>query len=164
MDNASKALIIAGGVLLAVLILGTFMYMWTLAGSYTSQIEDEKEKEQITAFNMQYEAYQRQILRGNDIASVINKIRDNNRKNADNVELQIKWEFTLKRGIIGVLTSGTYNESKSSVYDNILNDPTTFRDFKNLYFKCSSIEYSKTTCKVNKITFNEILYEELFDE
>lgn len=161
MENASKALIMAGGILLAVLILGLLMYMWTSVGDYTTQAEEQKKKEQLVTFNKQYEAYQRQLLRGNDIASVINKIRDNNRIYAGEADLQMTWQFILKRGIVGTLPAGTYQESNSSAYNSVVNDDTDFKAFKNLYFRCKAIEYSKKTGKVNKMVFEELLVEEM---
>lgn len=164
MENASKALLIAGGILMAVLIIGLLMYVWISVGDYTSQAEDQKLKEQLTAFNKQYEAYQRQILRGSDIASVINKIRDNNKMYSEQAENQITWEFTLERGVVGALGKGTYREESSGQYDKIVQEnKDNFKAFKALYFRCSSIEYNKSG-RVNKMVFKEILAEQLFDE
>lgn len=163
MENASKALLIAGGILIAILIIGLLMYLVNSIGNLTAEADEKQRIEQITAFNKQYEVYQRQVLRGNDVASVINKIRDNNKKYIDNPELQITWQFDLKRGILNVLPEGTYTEANKTIYNNVVNNATNFRDFKSLYFKCTSIEYSNTTGQVNKIVFEEILYEDLFN-
>lgn len=162
MENATKALLIAAGILFAILTIGVLMYTWNELGSYTSQVEEEKKIEQLTAFNKQYEVYQRQLLRGNDVASLINKVRDNNKKYSQEKEYQITWQFILKRGILDVLGAGTYDETKSSVYNSITNNQDDFRDFKNLYFRCKSIEYNSKTGRVNKIVFEEMLYEDLF--
>lgn len=162
MENASKALLIVAGILFAILIIGLLMYTWNALGNYTSQIEEEEKKEQLTAFNKQYEVYQRQLLRGSDVASLINKVRDNNKIHSQEIEYQITWQFILKRGILGVLGAGTYDEARSSVYNSITNNQDDFRDFKNLYFRCKSIEYNSKNGRVNKIVFEEILYEDIF--
>lgn len=162
MENATKALLMAAGILFAILTIGVLMYTWNELGNYTSQVEEEKKIEQLTAFNKQYEVYQRQLLRGNDVASLINKVRDNNKTYSQEKEYQITWQFIIKRGILGVLGAGTYDETKSSVYNSITNNQDDFRDFKNLYFHCKSIEYNSKTGRVNKIVFEEILYEDLF--
>lgn len=164
MENASKALLIAGGVLIAILIIGLLMYLWSALGSYNSQVETEQAKKQLAAFNKQYESYQRQILRGTDISSVINKVRNNNRINAENVDFQISWQFKLRNTAeVAVLPAGIYKEANSSAYDNMINNTDDFRTFKNLYFRCSKIEYSSKNGRVNNIEFEEILYNELFD-
>lgn len=80
MENASKALIIAGGMLLAIMTLSLLLYM---ASSTTriAQAQDEKTaSEQIAAFNSEYEAYNKRVMYGTDLISVANKAIDYNKK------------------------------------------------------------------------------------
>lgn len=168
MDNAAKALVIAGGILLAILIISLGIYIWQLSGNFVSQGEVEKEQERIKAFNQEYESYQRQALRGTDIISVINKIRNNNIKNADAEELQISWEVNLKQDLTDannqiILKKGQHTEKSSgSKLTDILADENAMKSFKALYFKCSSLSYNDKTGKVNKIVFQEYLASEIF--
>lgn len=80
MENASKALLMAGGILLAVIIMGTFIYMFTNA-RITAETEHEIETvEQITKFNNQFESYNKKLMRGVEVISALNKAIDNNTK------------------------------------------------------------------------------------
>ena len=161
MDNAAKALLIAGGVFLAILIMALLMYMWSTAGSLSAEAQEAKKLEQITAFNKQYEAYQRKALRGNDVASVINKVRNNNKKYP---ESPIVWKFKLKKEIIDVLEVGEYKDNsngKCSAYDQMTNNKAEFSEFKKLYFECTKITYNSKTGKVNSIEFTQITYDEI---
>lgn len=165
MENASKALLIAGGVLIAVLIMGLLMYLWLSMGNLTSESEKKKAQEQLTAFNKQYESYQRQLLRGNDIASVINKVRDNNLRYADNPDYQITWRFKLiNRNSPSGMPAGTYTEDNSSIYNNMRENEEDFRRFKGLYFRCTKLEYSRKTGRVNLIEFEELLENDVFGD
>lgn len=100
MENASKALIIAGGILLALLTLAILMFTWRTMGDTVKADDTQKNIEQITKFNAQYTSYQKRALYGADVASVINKVNDNNKEYADNPDYKIIWEFELKEEVI----------------------------------------------------------------
>lgn len=78
MENASKALIIAGGILISILILSVLVYSFGNISQYFSSEEKVQQTEQLTTFNNQYESYNKKLLRGTDVISVINKAKDNN--------------------------------------------------------------------------------------
>lgn len=80
MENASKALIIAGGILISILILSVLVYSFGNISQYFSSEEKVQQTEQLTTFNNQYESYNKKLLRGTDVISVINKAKDNNTK------------------------------------------------------------------------------------
>ncbi len=155
MENASKALIMAAGVFLAMLVLGSLIFMWRTVGGYTSEIEGKKKTEQITSFNKQYESYLGRILRGNDISSIINRTRNNNTKDTPN---KVVWEFILSDSVeldsTIILPAGVYSETQNiNHYNNMIKDPVKADEFTQLYFVCTKIEYNSETGYVNKITF-----------
>lgn len=78
MENASKALLIAGGVLISVIIIGLIVMMFNGLGEAQHQTELEKEIMQITKYNQKFEQYNGTILYGSDIISVINLADDYN--------------------------------------------------------------------------------------
>lgn len=164
MDNAAKALVIAGGILLAIIIISLGVYIWQLSGNFLNQGEIEKEQEKIKAFNQEYESYQRQNIRGTDVVTIINKIRNNNYKNAQVEELQITWEINLKQDFTDdnnqvILKKGKHVETTSG---SKINQAMDNGDFKRLYFKCDSLSYNNKTGRVNKIVFQQYLWDELF--
>ena len=160
MENASKALIIAGGILLALLTLAILIYTWRVMGNTVKEDDTQKNIQQIAAFNAQYTSYQKRALYGADVASVINKIIDNNKEHVDNPDYQINWEFKLTEKLeldnTTILPAGTYDQSKYSAYVAMMNNASYFKEFKSLYFKCTSVEYSNKTGRVNKIVFEQI--------
>ena len=57
MENASKALIMAGGVLIGILILSLAVYLFIDFGGKASVIHDRITSNQLTQFNAQFNIY-----------------------------------------------------------------------------------------------------------
>lgn len=166
MENASKALTIAGGILIAILIIAALMTMFSSSNEMFKAEQDKKEIEQVTAFNNQYESYNKKLLRGTDVISVINKVLDNNTKygvngyNEPNYIMNV--EFEMKETLV-YTTNGISNNSSFKVgqkYDinsfaTIKNNQEIFTDFKRRIFDCTSVKYNNTTGRVNYMLFVE---------
>lgn len=95
MENASKALLMAGGVLIAVLIISLFVYMFTSASSMFQTEEDVERAQEIEEYNKQYESYNRKLLRGTDLISLMNKAISNNAKYQDDVDTLEEYKITI---------------------------------------------------------------------
>ena len=98
MENASKALLMAAGVLISLLIISSFVFMYNHLKSLPKTQEVLLEEEQLIEFNKQYESYNRRDLRGADVVSVINKAMDSNEKYG--TEYYVNVTFKLKNGNI----------------------------------------------------------------
>ena len=57
MENASKALIMAAGVLIGLLMLSLAVYLFTSFASTSAEVHKENEKQQIDQFNSQFTSY-----------------------------------------------------------------------------------------------------------
>lgn len=80
MDNASKALIMAGGLLIALLIISALVLMFSNLSAYqTTNIESTRDS-QIVEFNNKYESYNKKNLRGSELYSLLNMVVDYNRR------------------------------------------------------------------------------------
>ena len=80
MENATKALVMAGAVIISVMIIATLIYASSIWGIIPQQQQESQALEQQIAFNQQYESYYRDSLYGTDLISVLNKAIDNNEK------------------------------------------------------------------------------------
>ena len=78
MENASKALLMAAGVLIAVMLLSIIVYMSTSMTRIADAQDQRTEAEQLAAFNKEYEVYNRKKLYGTDIITVVNKAINHN--------------------------------------------------------------------------------------
>ena len=156
MENASKALLMAGGILIALLIIGVLVYSFESTTTYFGQEQQKEKIEQLTLFNNQFESYNRKLLRGSDVISVINRVIDNNQKYGQNeydepnylmqVELEIK-------ETVGNLEAGkTY---KIEDYMIMKQNKDNFDDFKRKIFDCKQIRYHEQTGRINYMSFTE---------
>lgn len=80
MENATKALVMAGGVLIALMVLGALILMADSITAYQRTDVESTRTSQTTEFNNQYETYNRMDVRGNELYSLLNRARDYNRR------------------------------------------------------------------------------------
>lgn len=115
MENASKALIMAGSVLLALIVIGAFMLMLTNLTDYQQKTDTVIEQQQIVEFNNQFSTYDRVGLRGTDMLSLMNRIIDyNTRKTTEDIGFQ-KMKITIKGIDREILQSLRYEISGSNL-------------------------------------------------
>lgn len=80
MENASKALVMAGSVLIALMIIGALLLMVNNLSSYQETDKVNTREAQVIDFNNQYETYNRKNVRGSDLYSLLNRAVDYNRR------------------------------------------------------------------------------------
>lgn len=84
MENASKALLMAAGVLIGVLVLALIIYLFTYFGAETQKISEIINQNKLTKYNAQYTVYDgRKDLSVYDVVSIINTAYENNEKHKD---------------------------------------------------------------------------------
>ena len=86
MENASKALIMAGGMLLAILIVSLLVYAWSLFSKYQASKDSLADVENTAKFNEQFANYDRDDVQGYELISLVNKIIDYNYRKSDDGE------------------------------------------------------------------------------
>lgn len=90
MENASKALIIAGAILLSILIIALGIYVFNMAKGATST--DSLSSLEVTSFNEKFTQYEGRQL-GSSVKSLIGEIISNNNTQADAEERLISVDF-----------------------------------------------------------------------
>lgn len=83
MENASKALIMAASVLIAIVIIGALVLMFNSLSSYQQTNTQGTRETQVVEFNSQYETYNRKNVRGSDLYSLLNRVVDYNRRKSE---------------------------------------------------------------------------------
>ena len=78
MENASKALLIAGGVLISLIVVSGFILAMRYMGDFQTANQNAKLEQQTLEFNSAFESYNRNNIRGNDIVSLMNRVSDYN--------------------------------------------------------------------------------------
>lgn len=123
MENATKALEMAGSVLIGVLILGCIVYAYSRLTEIKKEEQTSERIEQSTDFNKDYDAYNRNDLYGSDIFSVANMVKNYNVKEADTKDYgKISIEIKVKKVIRDAkyFKYATYNaETITEAYNNL---------------------------------------------
>lgn len=86
MENASKALIIAGAILLGILIVGLGMYIYQQAVGAMKGINFDTQ--QIQSYNAKFEQYEGRQS-GTSVIQLCNEVRAHNSSNKEDATLQI---------------------------------------------------------------------------
>lgn len=83
MENASKALIIAGSVLLSILIIGSLVFMFNTLSNLKSTEASSADAQKLAEYNSQIETFNRKGIYGSEVLSLANLIDDYNKRQAD---------------------------------------------------------------------------------
>lgn len=81
MENISKAIIIVGGMLLAILIITLLVFLYSRISVIPQEQVKQHSETGIIEYNRSFEVYQKPLMYGTDIISVINKAVDHNMRN-----------------------------------------------------------------------------------
>lgn len=111
MENASKALIMAGAVLIALLVISLLVFFFHSIRDMQSVNLTSEQVEQATEFNKQYDVYQRDIY-GSELLSIANKIADYNKKESETKGYtKVTLEVNISKNIDNTyFTKGTYTD------------------------------------------------------
>ena len=142
MENASKALIIAGGMLIAIMVASLFVYLFTTYGNYAENMYDRINQRQITEANNEYTKYEG--AKDNtiyDVITVVNKAKDNNKS----LDLQ-----SGDRGYISVGINGINSNLQNADTTTITNLLQTYAE-SGTKFGCNVFEDAEGL--INKVTF-----------
>ena len=118
--------------------------------------EFQREKNSVTAYNLEFEKnFQKEIL-GLDLTTIINKVINNNEKN--NVEIGQDKKY-INNGINSInidiwMTDTEETYPMEMIYNGGVEEFVQY--YGNIYFKCTKIEYHKETGKVSYIYFEQI--------
>lgn len=93
MENASKALLIAAGMLVGIIVISMIIVSYRQISSYYNTKEKVEISKQLNSFNQKYIPYNRDNVRGSDLLSLINRIVNFNTINPDDEPITISIEI-----------------------------------------------------------------------
>ena len=159
MENASKALLIAGGILLAILILSALVFMFSSVRNFSESQEEKTLAEQTAKFNAEYDVYNKSVMYGTDVISVINKAIDYNLRNSEstiNIVLDLSaYEFTSlpeNRTIINKKYNVNEKQDSKELQNFFNSNSNDLSEFKFKIFKCTGVIYDETG-RISTMTF-----------
>lgn len=158
MENAAKALTIAAGVLIGVIIITIAVYLFTTLGNTTSEVYSKVEQEKIDKFNNQFLKYDGLAnCTAHDIVSIANLAKNNN----EYYELTegSGYNYYVNVNVIG--QKNNLERESEEYYTNFIENNSTIRiaeegqkeETKIKCFKCTNIKISDITSRVYEIDF-----------
>lgn len=94
MENATKALVMAGGVLISIIIISMLMLVANSLTNYQELNTQQEETNALAAFNNQYIPYNRTDVRGNELLTLANKVIDYNERKSISSSNNFKDQLT----------------------------------------------------------------------
>ena len=154
MENAAQALLMAGSILIAIMVIGALMLMLNNLSNYQSANIDNQRDVQIIEFNNQFETYNRTDVRGSDIVSLLNRAVDyNTRKSSAGVGKEGEKIAFMPIEITVTMTTNDFQNLSSIAGQNPQLMQNTYKadgmvnNFNNTYSSIRNIEgiYGQTS-------------------
>ena len=147
MENASKALIMAGGILIALLVIGALVLMFNQLSYYQRTETDSEKTQQLADFNKEYLKYTYDDIKGYELISLVNKVINYNSKEAVGNSVDYSLKITVNIDMVGTSEKSfaqkygingntalfkkiyTISSGNTSFYDDI----SKYRELENKY-------------------------------
>lgn len=153
MENATKALLIAAGILFAVMIMSLLLVGYNQISSYYSAQHEEQQIKQLADYNKIFQNYNREKIRGNEMISLMNRVIDYNERQAyDESKQYPRMRVTIKLGA-NVWQQFTYKPANKTnindtIFKNVLNGDG---DITNVSNSSSNKTNDKTLVQITNV-------------
>ena len=153
MENATKALLIAAGILFAVMIMSLLLVGYNQISSYYSAQHEEQQIKQLAGYNKIFQNYNRKKIRGNEMISLMNRVIDYNERQAyDESKQYPRMRVTIKLGA-NVWQQFTYKPANKTnindtIFKNVLNGDG---DITNVSNSSSNKTNDKTLVQITNV-------------
>lgn len=151
MENATKALIMAGTLLISILLITFLIFFMRKGASASAEYYSTMTDAELAKFNAQFEVYDRDDNIFSNIITVVNLANDINKKNENSSSNQIE-----------IKVYKDSNKTQPLDLNNIYKDATTYSNVEKrndgklhnqYYFDCDKITYNDVTGKVQSMDF-----------
>ena len=159
MENASKALLMAAGVLIGILILSLAVYLFATFGATSAEVHRQNDANRINEFNTQFTSYEgKQDITIYDVITVANLATENN-INYELKEIQFSSDGVATNYYIQVFFRNRaiergFETSTPVNYNDLLLQEIDKTSGKLTNFKCKTY-VSSITQRVYRIDFSE---------
>lgn len=153
MENASKALIMAAGVLIGVLILSLAAFLFLDFGATSESVYNQMESQQLTQYNAQYTVYSgRNDITVYELISLANLAKENNEYYKDYTDYEEAYKVQVS--LMGTPDLQDYKEKQDWI---IAYSKVNEQGELVVTFKCTGIEYHSSSGRVKTIKFEKII-------
>lgn len=155
MENASKALLIAGEVLIGVIVLSIFAYVFQKVGTFAENYQNNAEQKKIVAFNTQYTKYATgtgKYIYSEDVVTLTEQVLNWDQTTVIDSE-KIRLNILDERGglIYSTQTQETYKFDRTTFLDDYkLRGTPSNAGLKEYKFSCD-VGINSSSGRVNEI-------------
>ena len=153
MENASKAIIMAGGILIGVLTLTIFLYVFTSFGGSSAEMQKQIDARVLAGFNNNFTKYENSnTCTIHDIISLVHFANKNN----EDFPRESNYYINVYIDGKGELTDT--NKYSNNSYIDLIKNGSVDGD-KIQYYKCREIKYytqEDESQRVKSITFRKV--------
>lgn len=126
MENASKALIMAGSILMALMVIGALVFMYQNLSDVKQAEIDAEDNSQITEYGQKFEQYNKKSVYGSELMSLANLQADYNKSQAEekgyskiNISVTIKNPIALDTYFTNISSIGDVTIAKNAIENDI---------------------------------------------
>lgn len=153
MENASKALIMAAGVLIGVLILSLAAFLFLDFGVTSESVYSQMENQQLTQYNAQYTVYSgRKDITIYEIISIANLAKENNDYYKDYTDYEDAYKVQVS--LIGTLWTPNFQDNEQKPDWIVVYSKVDEQGNLKYMFECKGIEYHSSSGRVKNIKFD----------
>ena len=156
MENAAKALLMAGGVLIGILILTLAAYLFASFGGTSQMIQDRISQGSLDQFNNKFVSYQSKQCTIYDVLTIVNYANEFNEKNEfteedENYYIKVTGPNDISNNL-EIKDIETDIKNNGGKYGSTINAGEIDAKFELKKYKCI-ITINDMTERVNKIVF-----------
>lgn len=152
MENATKAMLIAAGVLIGVMILSLGVALFSELQEYVESSHEAMRFTELKAFNNQFTVYLDRELTIQDVVTVANMAHENNMEYniTDSIEIDEVRGDSSSVYVAVYLDGGSIEANIQDILTQLLADNTKTK------YTCSGLTISEVTGRVYEVNFEEI--------
>lgn len=156
MENASKALLMAGGILISLIIIGVLLLMFNQLGAFQKAQSSSEKDAQLAIFNQEFAKYADETsIKGVDIISLANKVVDFNKKSGITNSVDYDQKITLNINLNGFAEKyGVNGSSKLFEQQKKFNIQLNNNKFMEAIIKFTNLESQYTLSTMSKLSTN----------
>ena len=155
MENASRALLMAGGIFIALMIIGALLLMFNQIGDYEKAQSTGEKVSQVADFNKEFLKYTYDDIKGYELISLINKAIDFNGKSGIGNSVDYDKKITIKVKLGKSFANDHGVNGKLTLFET---DEYEIKDSQNVFLKnindFSELERKYTLGVMSKLSAN----------
>lgn len=171
MENASRALLMAAGVLVGVLLLSLAVYLFTIFGNFGSDMTTQMNEKNVSEFNAQfikYQSYQddnrewQNLCRAQDVVTIANLAKENNAQydyTTNDENTGYYYVRVIVKNVSRSYSKDNFETADLDEYTQFLKDYSGSEQdgsFNVTYFKCTDIKTNPNSKRVCSVTFEKM--------